>query len=97
MEVELFMAGRSDGGRPIMPVEIYNAGEYLFPNKTDVYILGYNRLLSYGYQKKLVDSIIAMDLLINGLQGANEERGERVDGFIPCWAGKRNNHGNCNK
>ena len=76
MEVELFMAGRSDGGRPIMPVEIYNAGEYLFPNKTDVYILGYNRLLSYGYQKKLVDSIIAMDLLINGLQGANEERGE---------------------
>ncbi len=76
MEVELFMAGGSDGGRPIMPVEIYNAGEYLFPNKIDVYILGYNRLLSYGYQKKLVDSIIAMDLLINGLQGANEERGK---------------------
>lgn len=76
MEVELFMAGGSDGGRPIMPVELYNAGEYLFPNKTDVYILGYNRLLSYGYQKKLVDSIIAMDLLINGLQGANEERGK---------------------
>jgi len=76
MEVELFMAGGSDGGKPIMPVEIYNAGEYLFPNKTDVYILGYNRLLSYGYQKKLVDSIIAMDLLINGLQGANEERGK---------------------
>ena len=76
MEVELFMAGGSDGGRPIMPVEIYSAGEYLFPNKTDVYILGYNRLLSYGYQKKLVDSIIAMDLLINGLQGANEERGK---------------------
>ncbi len=70
------MAGGSDGGRPIMPVEIYNAGEYLFPNKIDVYILGYNRLLSYGYQKKLVDSIIAMDLLINGLQGANEERGK---------------------
>ena len=62
MEVELFMAGGSDGGRPIMPVEIYKAGEYLFPNKIDVYILGYNRLLSYGYQKKLVDSIIAMDL-----------------------------------
>lgn len=76
MEVELSMAGGSDGGRPIMPVEIYNAGEYLFPNKIDVYILGYNRLLSYGYQKKLVDSIIAMDLLINGLQGANEERGK---------------------
>ena len=42
MEVELFMAGGSDGGRPIMPVEIYSAGEYLFPNKIDVYILGYN-------------------------------------------------------
>ena len=83
MKVELFMAGGSDGGRPIMPVEIYNAGEYLFPNKIDVYILGYNRLLSYGYQKKLVDSVIAMDLLINGLQGVNEERGkERVDSYL---------------
>lgn len=42
-----------------------------------IYILGYNRLLSYGYQKKLVDSIIAMDLLINGLQGVDEERGNQ--------------------
>ena len=48
-----------------MSVEIYNAGEYPFPNKIDVYILGYNDCLVMDIQKKLVDSVIAMDLLIN--------------------------------
>lgn len=35
---ELYMAVGSDGGKPLMPFELYSAGEYLFPNKTDIYI-----------------------------------------------------------
>lgn len=57
--MELYMAG--EGTPQQMKIGLFLAGDYQLPYKdksTDVYLLGYNRLLSYDYQKKLVDKII---------------------------------------
>ena len=56
--MEIYMAGM---GNMNGKLNIYLAGDYMFPydaNTTDIYLFGYNRLLSYDYQKKLVDKII---------------------------------------
>lgn len=39
-------------------MDIYFAGEYLFPQKKDLHELGYDRLVSFGYQANLVDKLI---------------------------------------
>lgn len=42
-------------------INLFLAGDYMFPfndSSTDIYLVGYSRLLSYDYQKKLVDKII---------------------------------------
>ena len=59
---------------------LYFAGDYMFNYKTsttDLYLLGYNRLLSYDYQKNLVDKIIQrikmVDLFLSGLDKFGEE------------------------
>ena len=40
-------------------MELYFAGKNLFPNKRDIYMLGYPRLLSYHYQRTWADRLIA--------------------------------------
>lgn len=66
-------------------LDIYFAGDYMFPydaNTTDVYLLGYNRLLSYDYQKKLVDKIIErknkLELYLAGLDKFGKEEKMRA-------------------
>jgi hypothetical protein len=49
------------GNGEVMKIGLFLAGDYMFPYKdssTDIYLLGYSRLLSYDYQKKLVDKLI---------------------------------------
>lgn len=52
---DIFFAGGEDGK---MPLQLFFAGEYLFKGNRDIYICGGNRLLSYSYQKALVDKLI---------------------------------------
>lgn len=55
---DLYLAGM---GNMNGKLNVYFAGDYLFPyegSTTDVYLLGYHRLVSYDYQKKLVDKFI---------------------------------------
>jgi hypothetical protein len=61
-------------------LDLYLAGDYMFPYKnssTDIYLLGYNRLLSYDYQRKLVDKLIErkkiMQLYLAGAEKFGEE------------------------
>ena len=71
-------------------LNIYFAGDYMFPyegSTTDVYLLGYNRLLSYDYQKKLVDKIIerkkSLELYLAGLDKfGKEERRKALDLYL---------------
>ena len=71
------------GGGQIKMVNVFFAGEYLFPTKVDVSYAGYNRLLSYGYQKKLVDEVISMQLYLAGLDLWGDERKEKyMDLFL---------------
>lgn len=63
-------------------MELYLAGSYLFPSKMDIYILNYNRLLSYDYQKKHIDTILEikkqyeelMELYLAGTDQFGHER-----------------------
>ena len=68
--------------------DIYFAGDYLFPynGKTivDIYLLNYNRLLSYDYQRKLVDKLIEriknVELYLAGTDKfGKDERGDILD------------------
>ena len=59
--MEIYMAGKQNSQG--LPINLFLAGDYMFPyngknNSTDIYLVGYNRLLSYDYQKKLVDKFI---------------------------------------
>lgn len=64
-------------------MELFYAGEYLFPNRLDVYYMEYNRLLSYGYQRKLVDEVIKVDLFLAGSEKSGNERRDRwMDLFL---------------
>lgn len=84
---ELYLAGM---GNMNGKLNIYFAGDYMFPydaNTTDVYLLGYNRLLSYDYQKKLVDKIIdrkkALELYLAGCDKfGKEERRNALDLYL---------------
>lgn len=88
--IDLFLAGGSDGspkiagGGQVKMINVFFAGEYLFPTKVDVSYAGYNRLLSYGYQKKLVDEkVISMQLYLSGLDLWGDERKEKyMDLFL---------------
>lgn len=71
-------------------LNIYFAGDYMFPyegSTTDVYLLGYNRLVSYDYQKKLVDKFIerkkSLDLYLAGTDKFGElERRSALDLYL---------------
>lgn len=76
--MEIYMAG--EGTPQQMKVQLFLAGDYQLPymdKSTDVYLLGYNRLLSYDYQKKLVDKIIErkkkLELYLAGTDKFGEE------------------------
>ena len=84
---EIYLAGM---GNMNGQLNIYFAGDYMFPyegSTTDVYLLGYNRLLSYDYQKKLVDKIIErkknLELWLAGLdKWGKEERRKALDLYL---------------
>lgn len=84
---ELYLAGM---GNMNGKLNIYFAGDYMFPyegSTTDVYLLGYNRLLSYDYQKKLVDKIIErkkqLQLFLSGADKFGElERRQALDIYL---------------
>ena len=65
-------------------MNLFFAGEYLFPHGVDIYILGYPRLLSYHYQQPIIDKLIEwreegenLDLYLAG--GEWEKEGTMVD------------------
>lgn len=65
-------------------MNLFFAGDYLFPRSIDIYILGYPRLLSYHYQRPLIDKLIEwreegenLDLYLAG--GEWEKEGTMVD------------------
>lgn len=71
-------------------LDLYFAGDYMFPYKnstTDIYLTGYNRLLSYDYQRKLVDKFIerkkALELFLGGTDKFGEqERRQALDLYL---------------
>ncbi len=85
--MNIFLAGM---GNMNGKLNVYLAGDYLFPyegSTTDVYLMGYYRLLSYDYQKKLVDKIIERkEKLRLFLAGADkfgdEERKKALDLYL---------------
>ena len=85
--MDIYLAGM---GNMNGKLNIYFAGDYMFPyeaSTTDVYLLGYNRLLSYDYQKKLVDKIIERKKQLKlYLAGADkfgaEERRKALDLYL---------------
>jgi len=82
----IYLAGQ--GSR--MSLNLFLAGDYQLPygdKSTDIYLLGYNRLLSYDYQKKLIDRIIErikkMELYLAGLDKfGEEERRNALDLYL---------------
>jgi hypothetical protein len=65
-------------------MNLFFAGEYLFPHGVDIYTLGYPRLLSYHYQQPIIDKLIEwreegenLDLYLAG--GEWEKEGTMVD------------------
>ena len=95
--------GKSDGvvygryGKYEWKINVYLAGDYMFPydgNTTDIYLFGYNRLLSYDYQKKLVDKIIkrkkALKLYLAGCDKfGKEERRKALDLYLAGMADEK--------
>ena len=77
--------------------DLYFAGDYLFPYKnstTDIYLMGYNRLLSYDYQRKLVDKFIerkkALELFLGGTDKFGEaERRQALDLYLAGCEGEK--------
>ena len=86
--MEFYMAGGVDHTN--VKITLYLAGDYMFPYKsftTDVYLLGYSRLVSYDYQRKLVDKFIerkkSLDLYLAGLDKFGEqERRQALDLYL---------------
>lgn len=84
--MNIYMAGNGE----VMRVGLFLAGDYSFPYKdasTDIYLLGYSRLLSYDYQKKLVDALIErkekLRLFLAGLDKFGElERRQALDLYL---------------
>lgn len=84
---DLYLAGM---GNMNGKLNIYFAGDYMFPyegSTTDVYLLGYHRLVSYDYQKKLVDKFIErkkqLDLYLAGTDKFGEvERRKALDLYL---------------
>lgn len=83
--IDIYMAGGKDGGYEVK-LDLFFAGEYQFKINTSMYLdvnlLGFNRLLSYGYQKTLVDKLIEgyknMDLFLAGSDRLGAEERRRV-------------------
>ena len=93
--MEIYMAG--EGTPQQMKVGLFLAGDYQLPyadKSTDVYFLGYNRLLSYDYQKKLVDKIIErkkqLKLYLAGTDKfGKEERRKVLDLYLAGMADEK--------
>lgn len=86
---DIYLAGGKEGSFNLK-IGLFFAGDYMFPyndSTTDIYLLGYNRLLSYDYQKKLVDKIIerkkALELFLGGLDKfGDKERRQALDLYL---------------
>lgn len=84
--MDLYLAGNGEK----MKLALFFAGDYQLPYKdsnTDVYLLGYNRLLSYDYQQSLTDKIIErkkkLELYLGGLDKfGEEERRKALDLYL---------------
>lgn len=93
--MEIYMAG--EGTPQQMKIGLFLAGDYQLPYKdksTDVYFLGYSRLLSYDYQKKLVDKIIErkkqLKLFLAGTDKfGKEERRQVLDLYLAGMADEK--------
>lgn len=84
--MDLFLAGNGEH----MSVDLFLAGDYQMPHKgsnTDVYLWGYNRLLSYDYQRRLLDKFIErkkkLELFLAGTDKfGEEERRQALDIYL---------------
>lgn len=68
------------GNGEVMKIGMFLAGDYMFPYKessVDIHLLGYNRLLSYDYQRKLVDKIIERKLALELYLAGTDKFGEQ--------------------
>lgn len=89
---ELYLAGM--GNLDTVKTDLFFAGDYSSVGEkygfTDIHLLGYNRLLSYDYQKKLVDTIISRRKMMQEtkkldlyLAGAEWELGRSMPDKVP--------------
>jgi hypothetical protein len=62
--MDLYFAGSQEHLKPVIEPATYFTKGFKFPNKTDLYYINYNRLLTYESQKNIIDCVIAINELL---------------------------------